>query len=109
MRPALPRALQVRRRWPPRESSPFSLKSPLIPIAELPQGSLVVAANPMGGEAVSSRLRDGGPRVSQFVLQAFRACRPEELAGFRLREAHAVVHRLQRRLRGAPRLLGADG
>src|SRR5436309_3134102 len=49
------------------------------------------------------------PQPGNRLLQAPGACGAEEPARFGAHEAHALVHQLERRLAGPPRLLGADG
>src|SRR4051794_2656811 len=43
-----------------------------------------------------------------MALEPARPSGAEETPGFWLREAHTVVHQLERRLRGAPCLLGTE-
>src|SRR5438876_6538826 len=56
-----------------------------------------------------ARQRAGGKDPFAVGLQAARACRAEEAARLGLHEAHDLVHAVERRLRGVPRLLGASG
>src|SRR6266436_3984902 len=52
--------------------------------------------------------RRGGDSEVTKCLQAARPSSAEEAPGLGLREAHAVVHQFERRLRRAPRLLRTE-
>src|SRR2546421_8863397 len=58
---------------------------------------------------VHGRQRAGGKDPVAVGLQPARPCGAEEAARLGLHEAHDVVHPVERRLRGLPRLLGAAG
>src|SRR5258708_27285475 len=104
-RSARPRALPAQRRQLPPEWHPFSSILPSLThcgtAAEEPRRRVDSRGRRGGGAEVTKWLR----RRASETLGPRGA---EEPPGLGLREAHAVVHRLQGRLRRAPRLLGSD-
>src|SRR6266478_1077186 len=103
-RSARPRALPVRRHWPPPEWHPFSSILPSLThcgtAAEEPRRRVDSRGRRGGGAEVTKWLR----RRASETLGPRGA---EEPPGLGLRESHAVVHRLQRRLGRASSFLGS--